>query len=88
MGNTAGFRVTSRELITLGRIFEMAKKLGMDWLGVATDDERFFSVQTRRLDSGRTLKLKSLSTAPLPAGYNRISRAFKRVERSTSPESL
>ena len=87
MGNTAGFRVTRRELITLGRTFGMAKKLGMDWLGVATDDERFFSVESRRLASTKTLQLKSLSTEPLPAGYHRISRDFSRVERGTREES-
>lgn len=80
MANSAALGVTKREVITLSRLFAMARKLEFDWLGVGTKDEEFIAIHSRDLGDNRMLQLTSLSAKPLPAGYLRIPRSFTLVE--------
>ena len=79
--------VTDREVITLSRLFAMARKMGFDWLGVGTKDEEFVAVQSRDLRDNRLLQLTSVSTKPLPAGYLRIPRTYKQIESDAQSDS-
>lgn len=79
MADKARLGITEREIRTLSRVFSMARKRGLDWLGTATTDERFVSVASQDLQSKKTLQLKSVSTKPLAAGYLRVPREFKQV---------
>ncbi len=83
MANSARLRITDRELITLSRLFGMARNMEFGWLGVGTEDEEFVSVQSRDLRDDRILELTSVSTKPLAAGYLRIPSAYKLVESET-----
>lgn len=87
MANSAGLGVTKREVISLSRLFRMARDRGLGWLGTGTEDEEFVSVQTRDLRDDRMLQLTSVSTKALPAGYLRIPRTFERVEPDAQPGS-
>lgn len=83
MANSARLRITDRELITLSRLFGMARNMEYGWLGVGTKDEEFVSVQSRDLRDDGTLELTSVSTQPLEAGYLRIPKTYKLVESDT-----
>ena len=83
MANSARLKVTDRELITLSRLFGMARNMELGWLGTGTKDEAFVSVQSRDLRDGRTLGLTSVSTQPLAQGYLRIPKTYKPVEPDT-----
>jgi hypothetical protein len=83
MANSARLSVTDRELITLARVFGMARNMEFGWLGVGTKDEEFVSVQSRDLRDNRVLELKSASTQPLAEGYLRIPKTYKLVESDT-----
>ncbi len=87
MANSAALGVTKREVITMSRLFAMARKLDFDWLGTGTKDEEFISVQSRDLDNNRTLLLTAVSTEPLPAGYLRIPRSFERIDFEAKADS-
>jgi hypothetical protein len=82
MANKARLGITERESRTLARLFVEAREQNYDWLGAATADEDFVSVQSRDLRRNKTLELQSVSTAPLPTGYLRIPKTFKRIEAS------
>ena len=81
MANAARLKVTEREAITLARTFAMAREQQLGWLGTGSKDEEFVSIRSRDLRDNRTLELKSVSIAPLPAGYLRIPREYKQLER-------
>jgi len=86
MANKARLGITERESRTLARVFVMARKQGLDWLGAATPDENLVSVQSRDLRRNKTLELKSISKAPLPSGYLAIPRSFKEAKASAEPK--
>jgi len=87
MANSAALGVTTREVITLSRLFRMARKMSFDWLGVGSKDEEFVAVQSRDLRDNRLLQLTSVSTKPLPAGYLRIPRTYKQIESDAQSDS-
>ena len=87
MANSAALGVTKREVITLARLFAMARKQEFNWLGVGTKDEEFISVQSRDLRDNRMLQLTAVSTKPLPTGYLRIPRAFEKVDSDAKGDS-
>lgn len=80
MANSAGLGLTKREVITLSRLFGMARDRTFGWLGIGSGDEKFVSVQSRDLRNDSMLRLTSVSTEPLPVGYLRIPKTFKLVE--------
>ena len=88
MANKAALGITERETRTLARLFAIARKRGYDWLGTASTDEDFISVSSRDLRRERTLTLKSLSTATLPAGYLRVPRDFKEVTAAAPMDAV
>lgn len=81
MAPKARLGITERETRTLARVFAMARKRDYGWLGTATNDEEFVSVASQDLQSKKTLRLKSVSTDPLPVGHLRVPREFKEVPR-------
>ena len=80
-GNTARLGLTERELRTLARTFVMARERGLGWLGAATEDEEFVSIQARVLETDGQLVLRSVSTAPLPEGHLRIPHEYEQTNR-------
>lgn len=79
MANKAALGITEREARTLARLLVLARERGWDWLGAATEDEEFVSVRSRALEGNALWELASVSTAPLPQGYLRISREFTAI---------
>ena len=77
MANKARLGITEREIRTLARTFVMARERNFGWLGVATGDEEFVSIQTRDPATGAQLVLKEVSTAPLPQGHLKIPREYR-----------
>jgi len=83
MANKARLGITERESRTLARVFVLARQRGFEWLGAATADEDFVSLESRDLRRQKTLQLKSLSTDPLPVGYLRVPRSYKETKPTT-----
>lgn len=81
MANKARLGITERETRTLARTFTMARERNLGWLGTATEDEEFVSIQVRDPESGRQLVLQALSTEPLPRGHLRIPREYEQTSR-------
>lgn len=77
MANKARLGITEREIRTLSRTFVMARERAFGWLGAATEDEEFVSIQTRDPETGTQLVLKHVSTEPLPQGHLKIPREYK-----------
>jgi hypothetical protein len=88
MANSAKLGLTSREVITMARMFEMAPNRDLGWLGVGTEDEEFISIQSKDLSDNRVLSLTAVSTKPLPEGYLRIPREYKEIGGAAEAESL
>lgn len=76
MANKARLGITEREIRTLARTFVMARERELGWLGAATEDEEFVSIQTLDPVTGARLVLQKVSTAPLPEGHLRIPRDY------------
>lgn len=88
MANKADLGITEREIRTLARLFILARELGYDWLGAATEDEDFVSVRSRALTRDKTLELRSASTDPLPVGHLRVPKDYKETELQRAPEPV
>ena len=80
MVNSANLDLTTREIISMARLFSMARDRDLGWLAVGTEDEEFISIQSRDLRSKRILELTSVSNKPLAQGYLRIPREYKQVK--------
>jgi hypothetical protein len=83
MANSARLGITDRELITLSRMFRMARDRDYGWLATGTQDEEFVSIKSRDLRNDRTMELTSVDTTPLPAGHMRVPKHYKEVELTT-----
>ncbi|MEJ2309658.1 MAG: hypothetical protein P8Z78_10130 [Gammaproteobacteria bacterium] len=83
MANSARLGITDRELITLSRLFKMAREKDYDWMAIGTRDEEFVSIRSRDLGNNRVMELTSVDTTPLPAGYLRVPKHYKEVELKT-----
>ena len=88
MANSAKLGLTTREVITMARTFEMARNRDLGWLGVGTEDEEFISVQSKDLSNNRVLSLTAVSTKPLPEGYLRIPREYQEIESGKQADSV
>ena len=80
MVNSANLDLTTREIISMARLFSMARDRDLGWLAVGTQDEEFISIQSRDLRTKRVFKLTSVSNKPLAQGYLRIPREYKQVK--------
>ena len=88
MANSARLGITSREVITMARAFEMARNRELGWLATGTQDEEFISIQSKDLRDNRVLTLTAVSTEPLPEGYLRIPREYQEVESGKQADSV
>jgi hypothetical protein len=77
MANTARLGIRECEIRTLARLLVMARERGFGWLGTATEDEDFVSIQSRDPLSGATLELKALSLDFLPQDYLQIPKGLQ-----------
>ena len=80
MVNSANLDVTTREIISMARLFSMARDRDLGWMAVGTEDEEFISIQSRDLRTKRVFELTSISNKPLAQGYLRIPREYKQVK--------
>jgi hypothetical protein len=79
MADKSRLGLTEREVRTLSRVFKMAREQGFGWLGTATKDEKFVSIQSRDPSRDMTLELVSVSTQPLVQGYLRIPKTYRQT---------
>jgi hypothetical protein len=79
MANKAQLGITEREVRTLARTFKMARERNLGWLGAATADENFVSVEVVDPASGTRLVLQQVSTTALPQGHLKIPREYKQT---------
>ena len=83
MANTAALGINEREIITLSRMFRMARHRDFGWLATGTQDDEFVSIRSRDLGNDRVMELTGVDTTPLPAGHLRIPKHYKEVEPKT-----
>jgi hypothetical protein len=81
MAGTGPLGLTNREMVTLSRLFMLARRLDLGWAGVATADERIASVESRLQDGSATQILQSVSHDPIPDAAMQVPKRFKRVAR-------
>ena len=80
MAGTGPLGITSREMVTLSRLFTTARRLELGWAGVATADERIASVDSRLGEGQATQTLLSVSHDWIPDERMQVSKKYKRVE--------
>jgi hypothetical protein len=79
MAGTGPLGLTSREMVTLSRLFTLARRLRLGWAGVATADERIASIDSRLPDGTTAQTLLSISYDPIPDERMQVPKRFKRV---------
>jgi hypothetical protein len=86
MAGTGPLGLTNREMVTLSRLFTLARRLDLGWAGVATADERIASIESRLQDGSATQILQSVSHDPIPDAALQVPKRFKRVARLEAAE--
>lgn len=88
MAGTGPMGVSSREMITLSRLFTLARRMELGWAGVATADERIASVDSQLADRRGSQTLLSISYDWIPDAHMQVSKKYKRVKSlSARPEA-
>jgi len=80
MAGTGPLGITSREMVTLSRLFTVARRMELGWAGVATADERIVSVDSRLGEGQAAQTLLSISYDWIPDERMQVSKKYKRVE--------
>jgi hypothetical protein len=80
MAGTGELGLTSREMITLSRMFTTARRLGLGWAGAATPDERIVSISSRLLDGEASQVLQSVSHDYLENEQMQVPKAYQRIK--------
>lgn len=80
--------LNARETKTLSRLFVVARRMGWDWPGVSTPDERQVSIQSRNLGSGVTQQFKSVKHEAIPDDRFKVPDDYKqiRVDQKRPPK--
>lgn len=88
MAGTGPLGVTSREMVTLSRLFTVARRLELGWAGVATADERIASVDSHLGEGQAAQTLLSVSYDWIPDARMQVPKKYERVEslQDTSAE--
>jgi len=79
MAGTGELGLTSREMITLSRMFTTARRLGLGWVGVATPDERIVSINSRLLDGDAGQQLQSVSYEYIDYELMQVPKSYRRI---------
>ena len=80
MAGTGELGLTSREMITLSRMFTTARRLGLGWVGAATADERIVSINSRLLDGEAGQVLQSVSYEYIDNELMQVPKAYQRIK--------
>jgi hypothetical protein len=80
MAGTGELGLTSREMITLSRMFTTARRLGLGWVGVATPDERIVSINSRLLDGDAGQQLQSVSYEYIENELMQVPKSYRRIK--------
>jgi len=80
MAGTGELGLSSREMITLARMFTTARRLGLGWVGVATADERIVSINSRLLDGEASQVLKSVTYDYIPYEHMQVPKSYQRIK--------
>lgn len=84
MSGTGELGISTREMVTLSRLFTKADNLGLNLLGVATADESYASIQSKLADGKSSQTLKSVTKAAIPTDKMRIAEDYKLVPPKAS----
>lgn len=79
MAGTGPLGLNSREMITLSRLFTVARRLQLGWVGTATADERIASVMSRLQDGTASQTLVSVSYDTIPDERMQVPKRYRRV---------
>lgn len=80
MSGTGELGLSTREMMTLSRLFTKTETLDLNLLGVATRDESYASIQSTRAADKASQVLISASRTAIPAEKLRIPRDYKKLE--------
>jgi len=80
MAGTGPLGLNTREMITLSRLFTLARRMELGWAGVATADERIASVDSHLADGASAQTLLSVSHEDIPDARFQITKNYKRVK--------
>jgi hypothetical protein len=79
MAPGSALKLGPRQTITLSRLFMLFRRIGMDWFGVATPDERQVSVLSA-YKSGAKLQLKSIKPFFSTKTFYKVPVEYKRID--------
>ena len=71
--------LSERETKTLSRLFLIARRVGLDWGGVATPDERQISLSSLDLEKGASLKFLSVEHQSIPDNRMKIPNDYQPI---------
>lgn len=80
MAGTGPLGLTKREVYTLSRLLTAPGKQQFGWVGAATSDERFASLESQAHDSKQGLKLKSISHDSVADERVQIPKTYKNLD--------
>ena len=75
----ASLGLNARETKTLSRLFVVARRMGWDWIGVSTLDERQVSIRSRNLDGKVSQYFKSVVHKAIPDSRVKIPDDYKQI---------
>lgn len=79
MAPGSSIKLSPRQTITLSRLFMLFRRIGMDWFGVATPDERQVSVLSS-YKSGARVELKSIKPFFSTKNSYKVPVEYKRID--------
>ncbi|MCU7873984.1 MAG: hypothetical protein KZQ91_14675 [Candidatus Thiodiazotropha sp. (ex Lucinoma borealis)] len=71
--------LNERKTKTLSRLFLVARRMGMEWPGISTKDERQVSVSSHVLENGSSLKFVSVEHKAIPDNRMKIPDDYKQI---------
>ncbi|MCG7939690.1 MAG: hypothetical protein N0C81_04680 [Candidatus Thiodiazotropha lotti] len=69
-----------RSTKTLSRLYQLSRRMKLDWIGAMTPDERQISISSQDLKSGATLKFTSILHKGIPDNKFKIPDTYQRIK--------
>ncbi|MCG7928221.1 MAG: hypothetical protein JAY67_22095 [Candidatus Thiodiazotropha taylori] len=69
-----------RSTKTLSRLYQVSRRMQLDWIGAMTPDERQISISSQDLESGASLKFTSIVHKGIPDNQFKIPDTYQRIK--------
>ncbi|MCG8083265.1 MAG: hypothetical protein JAY73_19850, partial [Candidatus Thiodiazotropha taylori] len=69
-----------RSTKTLSRLYQVSRRMQLDWIGAMTPDERQISISSEDLESGASLIFTSIVHKGIPDNQFKIPDTYQRIK--------